>query len=79
LSSRLRGSNLCFISHHIPDTYVKKLQQGIINRDEDGKLERDDDQDDGREVESEGDEEKQGEEEEEFITVRATNWLDLGT
>jgi TATA-binding protein-associated factor Taf7 len=70
---------LCFLSVHIPDTYVKKLQQGNVDNDQDGKPEREDDQDEDVEVEYEGDEEKRGKGEEEFITVRATDWLDLST
>ncbi|KAK3377677.1 hypothetical protein B0H63DRAFT_477693 [Podospora didyma] len=64
------------------------FQNDDVYNDEDGELEREDDCDEDDEMEQEEDdeeeegeeeEEEEGEEEEEFITVRATDWLDLGT
>ncbi|KAK1749612.1 hypothetical protein QBC47DRAFT_354840 [Echria macrotheca] len=69
---------LCFISFYIPDPYVEKLQKGSANDDMDVEPPRYDSDEDG-DLEYEGEEGKGGEEDDEFITVRATDWLDLST
>ena len=74
---------LCFLSFPIPDTYVEKVlfpsglgfQNDDMYYDGDSEPESEDDDTEDDSMDQSGEDE----EEEEVITVRATDWLDLGT